>query len=296
MISIAMATYNGGKFLREQMDSIFAQTITDFEIVVCDDGSTDNTCLILEEYAQKDKRVKLFFNRENLGFVRNFEKSISLCKGDYIALSDQDDIWYPNHLEVLLKNINNNMLVCGNSALIDKDGKEISSLKWQQGIDHQFQSCSEIVRTILFNRNWAAGHDMMITRSFIDIALPIPSNIHYHDVWLFLLSSMLESVAYVENPVITIYRQHGNNTSDKHILRRNKILIWLKHLLKSNAFPDRLTLTEALKERLSFLTAEQYALLDEAITYHRRQLHFWGRLQNFVYEMKNRKVIYSIKD
>ena len=104
-VSIALATYNGEKYLREQLDSILSQSIQDFELVACDDCSTDSTLKILNEYAEKDFRVKVFTNEKNLGFKKNFEKAIFLCSGDYIALSDQDDIWTENHLQVLLENI-----------------------------------------------------------------------------------------------------------------------------------------------------------------------------------------------
>ena len=93
MISIAMATYNGEKFLRYMLDSILSQTYQDIELIICDDNSSDSTCLILKEYEKNNSRIKLYFNESNLGFIKNFEKAISLCSGDYIALSDQDDIW-----------------------------------------------------------------------------------------------------------------------------------------------------------------------------------------------------------
>lgn len=122
MISIAMATYNGEKYLREQLDSILAQTVQDFELIVCDDCSTDLTMQILNEYAERDSRIKVFENEENLGFKKNFEKVIGLCSGNYIALSDQDDIWLPEHLEVLYKNIGEKSTSWGNSLLIDSNG------------------------------------------------------------------------------------------------------------------------------------------------------------------------------
>lgn len=90
MISIAMTTYNGEKYLREQLDSILNQTFSDFELIICDDCSKDATVKILEEYSLKDKRVRYFVNEKNLGFKKNFEKAISLCSGEYVAFSDQD--------------------------------------------------------------------------------------------------------------------------------------------------------------------------------------------------------------
>ena len=100
-ISIAMTTYNGEKYLAEQLDSILSQTHTDWELIICDDCSTDSTWQILQEYAQKDSRIKIYKNEQNLGFKKNFEKAIGLCTGDYIALSDQDDVWFPEHLSLL---------------------------------------------------------------------------------------------------------------------------------------------------------------------------------------------------
>ena len=105
MISIAMATYNGEKFIEEQLDSILAQTIKDFEIVICDDCSNDRTFFILEQYAKKYPLIKLHKNTKNLGFRENFLQAINLCTGDFIALCDQDDIWNEKHLEILLNNI-----------------------------------------------------------------------------------------------------------------------------------------------------------------------------------------------
>jgi glycosyltransferase involved in cell wall biosynthesis len=93
MISLAMPTYNGERFLREQLDSIYNQTIVPDEVIVVDDCSTDGTISILEEYKKK-YGLKYWVNEKNLGYNKNFEKAISLCTGDYIALSDQDDVWF----------------------------------------------------------------------------------------------------------------------------------------------------------------------------------------------------------
>ena len=97
LVSIAMATYNGEKYLKEQLDSIYAQTYKDIEVIVCDDCSSDKTVEILDEYKEK-YGLKYYINEKNLGFKKNFEKAISLCSGDFIALADQDDIWIENKI------------------------------------------------------------------------------------------------------------------------------------------------------------------------------------------------------
>lgn len=96
-----MATYNGGRFLRQQLDSLYSQSYQPFEIVVCDDNSNDETKTILEEYHQK-KGLRYFVNDKNLGPTGNFYKAISLCEGDYVMISDQDDVWHSDKIEETL--------------------------------------------------------------------------------------------------------------------------------------------------------------------------------------------------
>lgn len=126
LVSVAMTTYNGEKFLREQIDSILNQTYQNLEIVICDDCFTDGTFGILEEYERRDSRIKLRRNERNLGFIKNFEQAVSLCTGEFIALSDQDDIWEPWKLEESVKNIEGYDLLCTNSLLVDEERRVIA--------------------------------------------------------------------------------------------------------------------------------------------------------------------------
>lgn len=105
MISIAMTAYNREKYLCEQLYSILVQIHQNFGLVVCGACSTDSTVRILRECEKNDGRIKIFVNEKNLGVKKNFEKAIGLCSGDYIALSDKDDIWLPWHLKTLFNNI-----------------------------------------------------------------------------------------------------------------------------------------------------------------------------------------------
>ena len=101
-ISVAMCTYNGERYLHEQLQSIAAQSLPPSEVVVCDDGSTDSTIAVLEEFRQRASfDVRVIRNETNLGITRNFEKAIELCNGEFIALSDQDDVWLPDKLKCL---------------------------------------------------------------------------------------------------------------------------------------------------------------------------------------------------
>ena len=93
LVSIALCTFNGVEFLKKQLDTIINQDYKNLEIIICDDLSKDGTKNILDKYSLEDNRIKLFYNNENLGYIKNFEKAIKNCSGEYIFLSDQDDIW-----------------------------------------------------------------------------------------------------------------------------------------------------------------------------------------------------------
>src|ERR1700754_726282 len=115
LVSIALCTYNGEKYISQQLDSILRQTHRNLEIIIVDDCSADNTFNIVKRYSILDSRIKCFRNEVNIGFNKNFEKAIKLATGDYIAISDQDDIWLPGKVELLLNNIGDNWLIFSNS-------------------------------------------------------------------------------------------------------------------------------------------------------------------------------------
>lgn len=121
-ISVVMCTYNGEKYIKEQLDSIIAQSYPIFEIIVLDDCSTDGTWNILKEYEKKHSIIKCFRNKYNIGADNSFKNAFFLAKGDYIAPSDQDDIWCPNKIAVLIDLIGNKMLAFSRSKVLYTDG------------------------------------------------------------------------------------------------------------------------------------------------------------------------------
>ena len=126
LVSIAMCTYNGEPFLREQMDSLVKQDYRPIELVIVDDGSTDATQSILAEYANQHDFIKLHVNDSNLGFIKNFEKAISLCSGEYISLCDQDDIWFPEKTSALMAGIGEASLIYSTLAFIDENNTPLN--------------------------------------------------------------------------------------------------------------------------------------------------------------------------
>lgn len=211
MISIAMATYNGEKYLREQLDSILAQTVQDFELIVCDDCSTDSTVKILNEYAERDSRIKVFVNELNLGFKKNFERAAGLCKGEYIAFSDQDDIWLPEHLEKLLSIIGGRDVACGNALIVDVSGN-ITGKKLNELDGFYFFDSENILLKMMFRENCFQGASMLIKSVFLKRCFPIPDGIKYHDSWLAYCACFEQGIIYTFD-AITKYRLHGNNVT-----------------------------------------------------------------------------------
>lgn len=259
MISIAMATYNGEEFLEKQLDSILHQTIQEFEVVVCDDQSKDSTWQILKQYAKRDKRFHIYRNEKNLGFKKNFEKAIGLTQGDYIALCDQDDIWYPRHLEILLNNIGNNMLCIGNCDMIDKNGNVYNTRYYEDSQQYRYlyndsirQSCR-----ILFVNNPFQGASMLVNRNFINTIIPFPKEVRYHDVWLSLLGCFCGFIFTQEK--VNQYRMTGNNVTG---LRTNQFSKWImfkifiKYVIFNEHPQDRREMIRTIMKRVNLNEAE----------------------------------------
>lgn len=214
LISIALCTYNGEKHLEEQLKSIIAQSYKNIEIVAVDDCSGDDSISILNKYANKIT-IHIYSNSANLGYIKNFEKAVSLCEGDFIALCDQDDIWEPHKLERLLEEIKDNMLIYSDSELVDERGnllnKRISSIRnFIKG--HHPES-------FLFH-NCVAGHTVMFRKELKQYIFPFPREI-YHDWWIAYTATSVGSITYVEECLVN-YRQHGTANTDMLHLRTPK--------------------------------------------------------------------------
>jgi glycosyltransferase involved in cell wall biosynthesis len=204
LISVVLATYNGELFIGKQLDSILAQTYSNIEVIIVDDGSSDNTLAILQSYATQYASIHLYFNEENLGYVKNFEKGMLLAKGDFIAPSDQDDIWLPEKLTTLYTQIESHEIIYSNSELIDAQGKllgkRMSDLRRQRGYD----DC--LMYSI---GSWAPGHAMLIRKTLVVRAAPFPT-VMSHDLWLGFVATCKGAIKYIDTPLV-YYRQHAAN-------------------------------------------------------------------------------------
>lgn len=250
LISIAIATYNGEQFIRQQMDSILAQTMSDYEIVICDDCSTDKTTSILENYASHHSRIKIFKNDQNLGFKKNFEKAISLCRGKYIALCDQDDIWNPNHLKILYNKISSNDCVCANAQLIDDKGIPMGITMRDFIPAHILPTNNEFFYKHELYGNIVQGAACMIRRSLLEKALPIPESVKFHDWWFALMACEHGGCKYIDKTILQ-YRRHDANVSqcDKFDLKEAILLFFRKRDSWISSYQDSILLLNEFEKR-----------------------------------------------
>lgn len=198
-----MATYNGEKYIREQLNSILLQLGENDEIIVSDDSSTDKTLSIIDSF--NDARIKIFPNNKFHSPIFNFENALKQAKGDYIFLSDQDDIWEVNKVETMLLYLTQYDLIVSDCSIIDKDGKMIRE-SYYGGSEPKVGVFRNIIR------NHYLGCCMAFRKELLEIALPFPRKIAMHDIWLGLCASCFFSTKFIPDKLIR-YRRHGGNAS-----------------------------------------------------------------------------------
>lgn len=212
-VSIVLCTYNGEKFLRSQLDSILSQTYPVYELIIQDDCSTDGTPDIIREYAEKNSVIKAYFNSQNLGFKKNFGDAVSKASGDYIALSDQDDIWLPEHIETLVNIIGNKPMACADSMFIDSEGNSLGyTLSQETQLLCHFEEGIDYAYRIFYNSGPLPGHNSLLTADFAKRCLPIPDKVVFHDFWFSTLACFLGGISY-SSKIICLYRQHQNSVT-----------------------------------------------------------------------------------
>jgi glycosyltransferase involved in cell wall biosynthesis len=215
-ISIAMCTYNGDRFLREQSESFLNQSRLPDHLVVCDDGSTDGTRSLLLEFARRSPfPVDLRFNTRNLGIARNFEQSLLACTGDFIALCDQDNRWHPQKLQHLSELLEANPqvgYVSSNAELIDDQGQSLHQTLWGvQKLDAE--TLAELSpaerRDYLVQSNCLNGATMLLRRAHLwKFLAPIPTT-WLHDHWIGVVSEILNCTGFTTPDLLTQYRIHS---------------------------------------------------------------------------------------
>ena len=209
-VSIALATYNGAKYLSQQLDSILYQTYSNFEVIIVDDASTDNTINIIQAYQIQYPQIKLYRNEQNYGLLRTFERVIELSTGDYIALCDQDDIWLPNKVQIMSAALADYKLVVADCCVTDNKLNVIYASYFDL-----IHSGEGIVHNLV--KNSYLGCCMAFRRDILRMALPIPKGPIAHDIWIGLIANMHNAVKFIDVTTM-LYRRHDAtvSTSSQH--------------------------------------------------------------------------------
>ncbi len=207
MISVCIATYNGERYIAEQLDSILPQLNTDDEVILSDDGSSDNTLSILAEYAAQYSQIRLF-QGPGRGVIANFEWAISQATGEIIFLADQDDVWLPEKVETIKAffashpRIN---VVVSDLRIVDKELNVIepSYFKYRK-------VKTGFIRNLIKSGYIGAG--MAFKKEMIPLILPIPVEVPMHDMWIGLLGEQKKQTKLIQQPLV-LYRRHETNVS-----------------------------------------------------------------------------------
>jgi hypothetical protein len=252
-ISVAMTTHNGASYLREQLDSIFAQTRMPDEVIICDDQSTDETPELLRKYsARAPIPMTVVFNEQRLGSTKNFEQAIRLCSGEIIALSDQDDVWRPHKLAVIERRFKEDPdlgLVFSNGDLIDQNGAQLHGDIWSRfWFGRRLQKLLDSSRDthdLLLSRYFITGATIAFRSSFRNLCVPIPEGIStfIHDRWIAVMIGAVARVDRIDERLIA-YRLHAQQQ-----MGVGKRPILQHHLTPYNCSTDYMAL-DIMRQRL----------------------------------------------
>ena len=208
-ISVAMISYQGAKYIEEQLDSILMQLGAEDEVVISDDGSTDGTREILAQYTRKDSRVRMI-DGPKAGVKKNVENALRACDGEYIFLADQDDIWMPEKVERVMDTFEKSGV-----GLVVHDAL-VTDGNCQKVILDSFYSLKGSGAGVLKNiwRNTYIGCCMAFKRDLLEQVLPIPNYIEMHDQWIGIINDQLKrGTTFIPEKLIK-YRRHGSNASE----------------------------------------------------------------------------------
>ncbi len=290
LVSIALATYNGAEYLEDLLNSVYQQTYRHIEVIACDDCSTDGTIKILKDFKKK-YGLSFCVNDHRLGFVKNFEKAISMCRGDYIALCDQDDVWLPQKIETLLSRINGKLLVSSDLILVNKNNEIIdTSLYRHTGLEFKRENQLHY----LIYSNFVVGCTALFKKELKQYLLPFPEGIPYHDWWIAFVAAAHGGVEFCEVPLVR-YRYHGKNNSQtgKKMLMPT-VMDKVKEVnkkLKSSFYEDKYNWLKAIYTNVAFSNdCKKY--ISEAITIYEGLINKTIPVRATYLAFKNRKFIF----
>ena len=223
MISVCIATYNGERYIRQQIESIVCQLNVDDEIIVSDDGSTDGTLDIVKGIG--DKRIKIIEGPGRKSPILNFECALKASKGDFIFLSDQDDVWKPDKVEICMKWLKTYHCVVSDAEVTDNRLKPLYP---------SLYAIMQVRQGHIYNTIWKNGYTgccMAFRRNVLEASLPFPKNIPMHDIWIGNVAAYKYNVIFIPDRLIH-FRRHENTISCNG--KGSKFTIWQQMKFRLN--------------------------------------------------------------
>lgn len=236
MISVCIATYNGGKYIKEQLNSILSQLTSEDEVIISDDGSTDDTLKIIESIC--DDRIKIYHHKvvkgpAHIKVTKNFENALFHTKGDYLFMADQDDVWTPNKVEVSMKYLKEYDYIVSDCFVTDMNLKIIHNSRFYENSGIAKNKWKALLKPTPYQGSCAAFKRIVLSK-----ALPFPIGIQSHDRWIGYVASFYFRYKIIPEQLI-FYRRHSDNVSttfngsDKAVLYKIKTrLKYIKELIK----------------------------------------------------------------
>lgn len=275
-VSVALCTFNGGKYLSEQLQSLARQERAIDDLVVCDDGSTDETQAILREFAAgASVPARIEINPRQLGVSRNFQQAISLCRGEIIFLCDQDDRWRPDKVRRMLECFTNDKigLAFSNAKVIEADGKATGRRFWDSIWFNAAEQAS--VRDgralpVLLRHAIAAGSMLAFRTKFLSLILPLPDLPRSHDIWITTLIAAVAQLAAVDEDLID-YRLHDSNQIGLPPGGLRGQIEMARRQIRQNAFGLSADLHEAILRRLTTMRSD-WPASDETLNLLRQKI------------------------
>lgn len=223
MISVCIATYNGERFIRQQIESIVCQLNVDDEIIVSDDGSTDGTLDVIS--SMDDRRIRIIEGPKKKSLIPNFENALKAAKGDCIFLADQDDVWKPNKVEVCMKWLQKYDCVVTDAEVTDNNLNPIYP---------SLYAIMQVRQSRIYNTIWKNGYTgccMAFRRNILEASLPFPKDIPMHDIWIGNVAAYKYNVKFIPDKLIS-FRRHDDTASCN--AKGSKFTIWQQIIFRLN--------------------------------------------------------------
>ena len=268
--SVAMASYNGSKYIIQQLESIENQTVTPDEVIICDDCSTDNTVEVVSNYSKNSQlNIVIVQNHTNLGFRKNYEKCINLCSSDIIFYCDQDDVWINTKAEKFLMEFskdNNLVYAFSNAFVTDSELNIILKSEWQNNwlnLDSR-QTFFDYVQT----RNFPLGFQSAFRKEFVKKIIPFLAD---PDGWIAVCAPIFGNIKAIPEQLV-FYRRHNKATSDAHKKKRITKKDVFSRILKTK-YQEYFIYPHA--ERITYTKIKEYLMIENTLDYKAIDSHLW---------------------